>query len=333
MKVLAASVSIITDGIFSSITAGQGSSFFNLDGLPASEELNEIRSFLRSEAAFARAPTTFNAYRGPWLKFCAFCDRIGVPFLPAEPRVAALFLGAELARCKAEGLGAGTVLQASAAISCYHWLVGLQSPSSASPQCKLVREIARRRCAPPGTNRKKGVTVEQVDLVVRHLVQKGKLDDLILAVAIILGFYGFLRADEIVQVRWGTIQWPTDCFQVFVPSSKTDQYMEGAWITIAFAPQTSKVMCPAQVVRNLILKGGYAGVNGPKPFDCPAYLVRGVFYCKSTKSLILRSSRKAFGYTTLLKKTKSIFHEICQVDESSLGVHSLRIGPQKRGER
>jgi len=204
-----------------------------LSDLPPSQELRELRATLFAAAPHGRAGSTARQYSRPWACVTEWATAKGLAVLPMEPRVAALVLTRELQRCYRAKLGPGGVLTMSAAIHFHHWVRGLPSPTG-TPACDLARTVARRNLA-AGRAARRGATMEEVDAALQALTAAGTLPSFVVAAMIVLGFYGFLRAGELLGVMWRDVSFSDDHCEVFIEQSKTDQERVGVWVVIAAA--------------------------------------------------------------------------------------------------
>jgi integrase len=232
-------------------------------------------------------------------------------------RVCALFLAKELRRCYQAKLGPAQVLTASAAIHFHHWVCGLPSLTSAA-FCGVAREVARRTLR-TSRAQKDPVPTEQIDKLLRLLVDDGSLPSLVLAVAIALGFYGFLRSSEILAVMWRQIRRHADHFEIFIVDSKTDAYHEGRWLVVAAAAPGSSAVCPVWLLERLLQRGSYAAVDASAP---EALLIRSVSATPKVGGFKLR--RTGVCYSTLLAKAKVAFERV-GVPARLMSLHVLRI--------
>lgn len=72
-----------------------------------------------------KAPSTMVRYTYSWRRFCAFCEDVGEPCVPAKPLIVALYLTEVLAAANTFSV----VRLASAAVAAFHEAVGLPSPT------------------------------------------------------------------------------------------------------------------------------------------------------------------------------------------------------------
>ena len=76
------------------------------------------------------------------------------------------------------------------------------------------------------TNKKEPITPE-------ILHGNAELDDLRFVTICLIGFAGFLRYSELEALTESDLQIFPDHMEIFIESSKTDQYRDGAWVVIA----------------------------------------------------------------------------------------------------
>src|SRR3954454_12701591 len=103
---------------------------------------DEIRDLAAQAAVYAtqaRGPGTLRAYRSAWRQYDAWCVRLGLPALSADPRLVGMYLTAA-----AERLAPATLQVHLAAIVTAHRLVGL-SLDPGHPSIALLLDGTRRR--------------------------------------------------------------------------------------------------------------------------------------------------------------------------------------------
>ena len=111
--------------------------------------------------------------------------------------------------------------EACNALSWVHLSAGLASPTAHS-FVKATLEGWQRTLARPVV-KKEPVTVDMLEAIVADANRSGSLSDLRLATACLLGFSGFLRSGELLNLR------PCDCsvlddnMRIQITQSKTDQ--------------------------------------------------------------------------------------------------------------
>ena len=85
-----------------------------------------------------------------------------------------------------------------------------------------------------------------------------------------VSFAGFLRFDEISNLKCHEVEIKNEYMLIFIESSKTDQYRDGAWLPIS---RTNNSTCP---VANLEKYSELAQIT----FKEPSHLFRGITFKK-----------------------------------------------------
>ena len=67
---------------------------------------------------------------------------------------------------------------------------------------------------------------------------------------------GFLRYSELAALKESDLHNVSVHMEVFIKSTKTDQYRDGAWVVIA---QTSAKTCPVSMAERYVKLAGIAG--------------------------------------------------------------------------
>ena len=64
-------------------------------------------------------------------------------------------------------------------------------------------------------------------------------------------FAALLRFDELARLVRSDVKIENDMFKLFIQSSKTDQYSDGAWVVVA---SSRKATCPVAAMMNCYLR-------------------------------------------------------------------------------
>jgi hypothetical protein len=190
-------------------------------------------------------------------------------------------------------LGPQTVLTASAAINYFFSLAGFKSPVEAFPLNRILRKAAERHLCSGKKSSCEPITTEEMFQLVSHVLTPGcSLKDRMHATVFLLMFLGLLRFNDAqhILVHKDLIQFVSkpdkedtlDGVIIFIPSSKTDQSGEGAWIAIG---ATNLEYCPVQLLATLLREGNY--VLSPPPGWDSGPLLRAVRLHGPTKQLVL----------------------------------------------
>ncbi|CAH3183794.1 unnamed protein product, partial [Porites lobata] len=119
----------------------------------------------------------------------------------------------------------------------------------------------------------------------------------------------FLRFDELVKLVRSDVKVENDMLKLFIQSSKTDQYRDGAWIVVA---SSRKATCPVAMMNRYLDRAGLC-------CDSP-------LFCQLSKTKCGYKPRsKGLSYLRLKELVLEAFKDIVP-DISAIGTHSLRSG-------
>ena len=66
-----------------------------------------------------------------------------------------------------------------------------------------------------------------------HCLDQGPLSDIRVAVLFALGFFGFLRWDDLSRLTADNLQFEDSHLAIFLAQRKNDQFHQGSWVFIA----------------------------------------------------------------------------------------------------
>lgn len=273
-----------------------------------------------------RAPSTLEKHRRQWIKFTDWLTSIDATIVPTSvpPSYVAMWLMKVSLESHTDNIGPSRVLSASAAIACFHWFYGQPSPTQ-HPLCDLVRELSRRKLQGKQLERDPIEAADMRALIDMFAAPTANLRDLMHVTVFALMYSAFLRFDDASQicVHHEMLVFNEDHVQVFLPKSKTDQYMDGAWVVVA---KTKGKYCAVALLQRLLQEGGYKLVPAQETEDVGPLLralAPGSHRLKQVTAP-LTNPIPALAYTTLLKHCK----EMCAAAgvKKTIGLHSFRIG-------
>lgn len=213
-------------------------------------------------AASASAPNTRRAYRADWSAFTGWCEREGIPSLPAQPVTVANYLAA----C-ADGdgeqasLAVATLERRLVAISRAHQLAGYASPCKDEWVRTVMKGIRREHSAAQHQVAPIGVTVLRQALAALPESLLGARDRALL----LLGFCAALRRSELVGLDVADLKFVPEGMVLTVRRSKTDQ--EGEGVAKGIPLGANAATCPVRAVQAWIKAAGLK--EGPlfRPLD------------------------------------------------------------------
>jgi len=178
----------------------------------------------------AYAESSIDKYKSAWFKWKAWSDRFPeVSAIPAEPFFIALYFNDLVA----EKSKVGAINNAINGIRWMHIRQGYESPTY-HPFLQMAAEGARRLCSSNSTsNQKEPITPEIIGKLIDKIGVSHNLMNLRLVVLTLIGFSGFLRISEILQMKVEDVRIFEDHIKINIPKSKCDQLRFGHIVHIA----------------------------------------------------------------------------------------------------
>ncbi len=122
-----------------------------------------------------------------------------------------------------------------------------------------------RRNLDTGVGRKEIIDHTMVRTLWKLLLKYPSFVNLRLSAMIALGFYGFMRISEILNLKWSDLSFEQDHVCVYIRNAKTDVYRDGQFVYIARAREEH---CPVNILHNymsesIVCKDNYVFCNFP----------------------------------------------------------------------
>jgi len=268
--------------------------------------LKELAARLPETVLHSRADSTVRKYLGAFKRWKTWAMKYGMTAIPAKDYQVALYLQhiGDISQSKA------AVEEACNALAWVHATAGLLSPTQ-SPFLRSTLEGMQRVLARP-TVRKDPVTSAMLVEIVKDARESNTLSDLRLALACLLAYAGFLRFNELVNIRPCDISHQEDMIVIHLPQSKTDQLRKGDEVAIA---RTGNLTCPVAMLEAYMARNGLTWKD-------QRFLFRPI--SKSGKTEKLRESGN-ISYSCLRELFKRKLKEL-GYDHNKFGLHSLRAG-------
>ena len=193
-----------------------------------------------------------------------------------------------------------------------HINAGFVSPTD-NPIVKLAFEGAKKLIGKKGSNKKEPFTVEIIKKLVEIFGDSQNLIELRFLVLCILGFSGFFRISELLDIQVRNITQRSNYIEILVSKSKTDQLREGH---IVYISQTDTSTCPSMWLKK------YLNVTGLKE-DPDAYLICRLPKTKRGHNVL---GKYSISYSTARKTFIDHLNAIEAKPKTKFGLHSLRSG-------
>lgn len=197
-----------------------------------------------------------------------------------------------------------------------HNIYGYSSPCQ-SAIVKNVLEAGKRRLSKP-INKKEPVTYEMIlKVCLKYASPSADLSELRLAAICVTAFNGFLRFNELSNLRCCDVKFcskESSCFvELHIVQSKTDIYRDGCKVLLA---KSDDCCCPFSILLR------YVNSSGIELCSEDAFF-RKLQFVKCGKNYKLR--RGGISYTRMREIVLEAFESI-GYDKAKFGVHSLRSG-------
>ena len=191
-------------------------------------------------------------------------------------------------------------------VSWVHRKSGYQEPSE-YPVVKQVVDAARRILARPA-ERKEPLSSVLVRKVISR-IEKGNLGDLQLAALFCVGFFGFLRWDDLRHLSVDSFYFADSHVAIFLEKRKNDQFREGSWVFVA---RCNTPPCPVEIIEKCL---SIANHSKGSP------LFRRVLHTRGG----VRLRKEAMSYSRAKELIKKELGKE-GLDPTKFGIHSLRSG-------
>lgn len=206
--------------------------------------LERIRNQFGDFLQWDLAESTQHTYEVQRKQYKKFCVQLRVPEQPAASVLARFIVGRALHNYKLSTIESGV-----AAVARWGFECGIEGLAT-DPLVKQALRVAAKVAVPSGAQK---LPLDREDLAkaVRALQARGDFIGYRDTAMFLLGWAGMFRCSELAAMDWRSLHFVEEKgVMVYVPSSKTDQVGEGAWVFVAQA-QGDAVMCPVLALRRL----------------------------------------------------------------------------------
>lgn len=265
-------------------------------------ELRQLAQALPAVLVRDRAATTVSSYLRAYRSWKSWASRHDAVSLPADSMVFTLYIVSLIQQTRS----VSSVNSAVYGVSWVHKKSGYQEPSE-YPVVKQVVDAARRILARPA-ERKEPLSSVLVRKVISRL-EKGNLGDLQLAALFSLGFFGFLRWDDLRHLSVDSFYFADSHVAIFLEKRKNDQFREGSWVFVA---RCNTPPCPVEIIEKFLRIANHS--KGSPLFRRVLHTRGGV-----------RLRKEAMSYSRAKELIKKELGKE-GLDPTKFGIHSLRSG-------
>ena len=258
------------------------------------------------EAAFANS--TLEKYKRGWSLWVEWSKQYSeISQCPADPFFVALYLNDLVVN----EVPVSRIIKIFCGIRWAHISTGLKSPTD-DPFVKLCLNGAKRKLSTTTENRKEPLSAEIIKEIVDKFGFTGNLLHLRTVVICILGFAGFFRSSELLDLKLNNMKRTAYSYEILVEKSKTDPLREG---NIVYISATGKLTCPIFWLEKYIKE------TKLKDED---YLFCHLIKTKKGHNV---HGHLKISYSTMRKTFKDTLGKVVgEEDIKMYGLHSLRSG-------
>ena len=216
----------------------------------------------------SRAASTNKKYAAGWRRWKDWASRFAIPVFPALPLHVALYLRHLLST-------ANTISPLECAIYSIAWAHTVASATSPTTHPLVISTFAGcKRHLAKSRAPKKPISPSMLESYIDTCPEyTSNLDDMRTLFVVLVGYAGFLRVNEILNIQVRHITIEREYMQIFLPKRKNDQFRQGQQLHIA---RSHKKTCPVAITECLLS-------NLPDDKDSPNLVVRRIIHTKHGK--------------------------------------------------
>ena len=195
---------------------------------------NEVVAYVASGSVAASTLTAYAATWEDWLDYARAHDIQCTLPAPAEP--VASYLVARATRDEAKGLGFANTKRRFAAITHFHRVSDVVSPTDSNPILRQVRKaiqnrLGSRKVSKAALNRSHIIDFERRfgSVHLGEYFTPSSVHNLVFTFLYSMMFEACLRFDDMSAPNFGDVIWGEDCLRIFLTDTKTDRERSGQW--------------------------------------------------------------------------------------------------------
>jgi integrase len=273
---------------------------------PGAEQLLTLADKMPSYLGLSRSDNTYAKYNCYYQKWVKFITNKGGKSLPASDIHVALYI-IEMLENKCSHNVISTTYYA---IKWFHELHGYKY--EAGPYVSNLIQTAKRM---PKTQvvRKDPISPEMLIELCKSLEHNNDLA-VTRDLSIMLSYAGFLRYDEVSNIKFSDVVFEDTHLSIKIRKSKTDQFRDGNTVLVA---KGTTIACPVSMLKKYLTQ---ANINWTKE----QFLFRPLHRSKGTCKLITKN--KNLSYSRARECILARLKGLESTKGANIGLHSFRAG-------
>ena len=272
-------------------------------------DLNELAKTLPTIAKSSKSANSIKKYSFVFNKFKSWCTNYNLCALPASVTTIAVYISYLVQR----EISTSVLYSAYYGIKWEHDL-NLFTSIFSEQFIKMILEGSVRILSKP-VKKKEPITSDILKTILRKQYPIDNLQKLRICCLLLFGYAGFLRFNELAQIRASNLKFSDSHLEILIESSKTDIYRQGHTVVIA---RTNNDTCPVVTCEKYLLKADIA-------LDSDDFIFRSLSFFKSKDTYRLCKINKPLSYT---RARELLLEALTQagLEKTNFGLHSLRSG-------
>lgn len=201
----------------------------------------ELSGRLQDILSHRRSKNTLRTYAAQWRKWLAFCDYKSKDIYPANPADIVQFI----VEAHDKGIAKSTISTFLTVIRLAHTGEPV-NPADHLVVKETMLAIRRKDTRPP--NRAVAMSLEALTVINQAITQPQTTQTFRNRALLCVGFFGALRASELVALKWSDLRKCSQGYEVTITTSKTDQESHGKILGLPLLPDDYKDVCPARAL-------------------------------------------------------------------------------------
>lgn len=271
--------------------------------------LRQLAEKLPQVVQSSKSKNTIKSYQFAFRKFSNWCKEHALCPLPASVSTIAVYMSFLI-----QQEVSSSILQTAYYSIKWEHEVNLCNSVFAENLLHLVFEGGVRILSKP-VRKKEPITVDILKKVVDKFNAENCLPNLRICALLLIGYAGFLRFNELANIKASNLIFFNSHVEILIESSKTDIYRQGNKVFIA---RTNSSLCPVLMLERYLEAAKIR-------LDSDDFIFRSIRFLKSKNIHVLCKLNKPLSYTRARELMLDALSQV-GIERRNFGLHSLRSG-------